>query len=40
MVPASTGVEPSLGNVAYTGNIQVDDIESTTAHGVEIDGVL
>ena len=29
------------GNVAYTGNIQVDDIvEKTSAHGVEIDGVL
>ena len=28
------------GNVAYTGNIQVDDIvEKTSAHGVEIDGV-
>ena len=40
MVPASTG-GTFAGNVAYTGNIQVDDIlESTTAHGVEIDGVL
>jgi len=39
-VPASTGGTFS-GNVAYTGNIQVDDIvEKTTDHGVEIDGVL
>ena len=38
-VPASTGGTFS-GNVAYTGNIQVDDIvEKTSAHGVEIDGV-
>ena len=39
-VPASTGGTFS-GNVAYTGNIQVDDIiEKTSAHGVEIEGVL
>jgi len=39
-VPASTGGTFS-GNVAYTGNIQVDDIiEKSTAHGVEIEGVL
>ena len=37
-VPASGGT--FSGNVAYTGNIQVDDIvEKTSAHGVEIDGV-
>ena len=39
-VPASTGGTFS-GNVAYTGNIQVDDIvEKTSGHGVEIDSVL
>ena len=38
-VPASTGGTFS-GNVAYTGNIQVDDIiEKSADHGVEIDGV-
>lgn len=37
-VPATGGT--FSGNVAYTGNIQVDDIvEKTSAHGVEIDGV-
>jgi len=45
-VPASTGGTFSgnvavTGNVSATGNIQVDDIvEKTSAHGVEIDGVL
>ena len=40
MVPASTG-GTFAGNVAVTGNIQVDDIvEKTSAHGVEIEGVL
>jgi len=40
MVPASTG-GTFAGNVAFTGNIQVDDIvEKTSAHGVEIEGVL
>ena len=38
-VPAGGGT--FSGNVAYTGNIQVDDIiEKTSGHGVEIDGVL
>ena len=38
-VPATGGT--FSGNVAYTGNIQVDDIvEKTSAHGVEIEGVL
>ena len=39
-VPASTGGTFS-GNIAVTGNIQVDDIvEKTSGHGVEIEGVL